>query len=124
MFSPLLPVVCHGLSLSEGFANPLRDVDPGYIVNTILETVIIPVIKNKSGDATDKHNYRPIAISTTMSKVLELLMLRKIDSYLYTTANQFGFKQNHGTDMCIYSLKPSIITNVTLASLIETSISP
>ena len=57
----------------------------GYIVNTILETVIIPVIKNKPGDATDKHNYRPIAISTTMSKVLELLILRKIDSYLYTT---------------------------------------
>ena len=52
------------------------------IVNTILETVIIPVIKNKSGDATDKHKYRPIAISTTMSKVLELLMLHNIDSYL------------------------------------------
>ncbi len=25
-FSPLLPIVCHGLSLSEGFAGPLRDV--------------------------------------------------------------------------------------------------
>ena len=79
-----------------------------YIVNTILETVIIPVIKNKSGDATDKHKYRPIAISTTMSKVLELLMLHKIDSYLCTTDNQFGFKQNHGTDMCIYALRQTI----------------
>ena len=80
----------------------------GYIVNTILETVFIPVIKNKSGDATDKHTYRPIAISTTMSKVLELLMLHKIDSYLYTTDNQFGFKHNHGTDMCIYALRQII----------------
>ena len=58
-----------------------------YIVNAILETVIIPVIKNKSGDANDKHNYRPIAISATTSKVLELLMLHKIDSYLYTADN-------------------------------------
>ena len=80
----------------------------GYIVNTILETVIIPVTNNKSGDATDKHNYRPNAISTTMSKVLELLMLRKVNSYLYTTDNQFGFKQNHGTDMCIYALRQTI----------------
>ena len=72
----------------------------------ILETVIIPVIKNKTGDATDKHNYRPIAISTTMSNVLELLMLHKIDSYLYTTDNQFGFKQNHGSD--IYALRQTI----------------
>ena len=71
------------------------------IVNTILETVIIPVIKNKSGDATDKHNHRHIALSTTMSKVLELVMLHTIDSYLYTTDNQFGFKQNHGTDVYI-----------------------
>ena len=56
-------------------------------------------------------------ISTTMSKVLELLMLRKINSYLYTTDNQFGFKQNHGTDMCIIMPgdKPSTIINVTLA---------
>ena len=71
----------------------------GYIVNTILETVI----KNTPGGATDTHNYRPIAITTTMSKVLELLMLHTIDSYLYTTDNQ-----NHGTDMCIYALRQTI----------------
>ena len=70
--------------------------------------MITPVIKNMSGDATDKHNYRPIAIRTTMSKVLELLMLHKIDSYLYTTDNQFGFKQNHGTDMCIFAPRQTI----------------
>ena len=68
------------------------------IVKTILETVIIPVIKSKSGDATDKHNHRHIAISTTMSRVLELLMLHNIDSYLYTTDDLFDFKQHHGAD--------------------------
>ena len=80
----------------------------GIIVNTILETVIIPVIKNKSGDATDKHNYRLISMSTTMSKELKLLILHNIDSYLYTTDNQFGFTQNHDTDMCIYALRQTI----------------
>ena len=40
---------------------------------------------NKSVGATDKHKYRLIAISTTMSNELELLMHHKIDSYLYTT---------------------------------------
>ena len=76
--------------------------------NSISRQSITGSIKNKSGVATDKHNFRPIAISTTMSKVLELLMLHKIDSYLYTTDNQFGFKQNHGTDMCIYALRQNI----------------
>ena len=73
-----------------------------YVVNKTFETLIIPVVKNKSGDATDKHTYRPIAISTAMSKVLELLILHKIDSHLYTTDNQYRFKQMHDTDMCIY----------------------
>ena len=43
-----------------------------------------------------------------MSKVLELLMQHNIYSYLYTTDNKFGFKQNHGTDMCIYALRQTI----------------
>ena len=40
----------------------------GYIVSNIIETMIIPVIKNKPGDGTDKHNYRPIDISTNHVK--------------------------------------------------------
>ena len=67
----------------------------GYAVSKIVETLIISVIKNKSGDATDKHNYRPVVKGAGTS------MLHKIDSYSYTTNNQFGFKQNRVTDMCI-----------------------
>ena len=85
----LLSIVCTAM-LKHGY----------NIVNTILETVITPVIKNKSEDATEKHNYRPIAISTTMSKV----MLHKIDSYLYITGNQFGFKQTMVL-ICVYALR-------------------
>ena len=75
--------------------------------STILETVIIPVIKNKSGDATDKHNYRPIAISTTMSKVLELLMLHKMYYYLYNTLLIINLVLNS-----VYSEKHDIVYNV------------
>ena len=40
--------------------------------------------------------------------MLELLTLHKFDTYLYTTDNQFGFKQHHGTDVCIYALRQTI----------------
>ena len=32
-------------------------------------------------------------------------MLERIQEFLVTECNQFGFKAKHGTDMCIFTLK-------------------
>ena len=37
----------------------------GYLPSGLMKTVIVPIIKNKTGDASDKNNYRPIALVTT-----------------------------------------------------------
>ena len=73
-----------------------------------METVIVPIIKDKKGNITDKNNYRPIAITSVTSKILEFLLLDRMRSQLSTTSNQFGFKNKHGTDMCVYTLKQVI----------------
>ena len=31
-----------------------------------------------------------------------------MDAYLFTSANQFGFRQKHCTDLCIYTVKSII----------------
>ena len=62
------------------------------------------VIKNKCGSLTDSNNYRPIAIATITSKLLESVILMKCEEYLFTSDNQFGFKAQHSTEFCIYSL--------------------
>jgi hypothetical protein len=80
----------------------------GSIPMRLLDTFIIPVLKNKCGDITDQNNYRPIAITNVLSKVLELLILERCESYLYTTDNQFGFKRKHSVDMCVYILNEVI----------------
>lgn len=66
---------------------------------------MIPLIKNKLKDAADPGNYRPIAITTIASKILESVLLVRLLPFLHTTDNQFGFKANHSTDTCIYILK-------------------
>ena len=43
---------------------------------------IIPILKNRNGDTSDKNNYRSIAIVTAMSKLFELC-LSKILDYAY-----------------------------------------
>ena len=66
------------------------------------------MIKNKTGDTSDKGNYRPVAIVSACSKIFECVLLRLIEFYLCTSDNQFGFKSKHSTDLCIYTLKSII----------------
>ncbi|CAL4169330.1 unnamed protein product [Meganyctiphanes norvegica] len=77
----------------------------GFLPTSLLTVVLVPIIKNKAGNVNSIDNYRPVALSNIFSKILELIILNRIECYLMTNANQFGFKRNHGTDLCIYTLK-------------------
>ena len=70
----------------------------GYLPNDLMSTVIVPIVKNKTGNITGMDNYRPIAITTVFSKVIELLLLYRYSDLLCTTDNQFGFR----TDRTFY----------------------
>ena len=75
-----------------------------YIPSSMLDSVIVPLVKNRNGDVTDlsdKNNYRPIALSSTISKVFQNVIMYRLEEYLWTTDNQFGFKSGHTTDLCV-----------------------
>ena len=80
----------------------------GHLPDTLMSVVLVPIIKDKSGKINSKDNYRPIAIASTMSKLLEKLLLERLKNYLLTSSHQFGFKSKHSTDACIYVLKETI----------------
>ena len=75
-----------------------------YLPSSMLDSVIVPLVKNRNGNLSDKNNYRPIALSSTISKVFENVILYRLEEYLWTTDNQFGFKAGHSTDLCVYAL--------------------
>ena len=50
-----------------------------------MKTAIVPIIEIKTDNSSDKNNYKPIALVTACSKIIEL--------YLDTHDNQFGFKK-------------------------------
>lgn len=45
-----------------------------YLPRSFMQSVIIAVLKSKSGDVTDANNYRAIAVSTAISKLFESIM--------------------------------------------------
>ena len=43
----------------------------------------------------------PIALSSVISKLFENVILYRLEEYLWTTNNQFGYKAGHSTDLCV-----------------------
>ena len=74
----------------------------------MLKSVIIPIIKNKNKRISDKDNYRPICLANVFTKVVEKVLYSRMEGYLQSTSNQFGFKRKHGTEMCVFVLKELI----------------
>ena len=80
----------------------------GYLPIALIETTIIPIVKNKSCNLSDSNIYRSIALATIVSKKLESVLLIKCSEYVTTCDNQFAFKSCHSTGLCIYTLKEFI----------------
>lgn len=71
----------------------------------MLSVLFVPAIKDKAGQAGSLDNYKPIALASIRSKVLEIILLDRWNELINFTDNQFGFKAKHGTDLCTYALK-------------------
>jgi len=56
----------------------------------MLEINIIPLIKKKGFNVKDSFNYRPIAIATTISKIVEHLILGKYGDEIKAGCWKFG----------------------------------
>ena len=80
-------------------------ISHGDLPRYFIKIAIVPIIKNKTGDSGDKSNYRPIALVTACSKIFEICLLEMLEKYLQTHDHQFGFKKQHSTDMCIFTVK-------------------
>ncbi|KAG0716019.1 hypothetical protein GWK47_010600 [Chionoecetes opilio] len=65
----------------------------------VLAVLIVPLLKSKVKDPANSGNYRPIAIATALSKVLEKVVLHRLEAYLYTLDNQFSYKKGLGTEI-------------------------
>ena len=71
----------------------------GFMPSCFRECILIPVPK-KNKDITSSSGYCPIALASSISKILEHLMLTKFSSYIHTSPLQFGFKPGSSTSLC------------------------
>jgi hypothetical protein len=80
-----------------------------YIPQDLIITTNVPLLKNKTGDASDVNNYRAIAFSNSLSKRLESVVLNCFQSCdKENDFNQFGFKRKHSTSTGCFVLENTI----------------
>ncbi len=64
----------------------------GIMPDTMISVILVPVIKDKTGKINSKANYRPIALASILSKIFEHILYKRLELYLLTNDNQYGFK--------------------------------
>lgn len=79
-----------------------------YLPADFMRTVIVPVVKNKTGDMTDKNNYRPISLATVVAKVFDGVLNTQLNRHVTLHDNQFGFRPKLSTESAILCLKHTV----------------
>ena len=74
----------------------------GYVPQEFGSGIIIPIIKDKNGDATTSANYRGITLSSNIAKLFEICILDMYGSYFLSSDLQYGFKKNSSCSGAIY----------------------
>lgn len=84
-------------------------IEHGYLPCDLLKTIVVPIIKNRTGDVSSLTNYRPISLATIVSKIFERIINEHLnEKNIPLNHAQFGFRKGLSTDLAIFSLKNTV----------------
>ena len=81
----------------------------GHYARELLLSTLCSLPKNKVGDVCNSENYRGIALTSCVNKVLDWVILIRYGRNLKTCNLQFAYKEHHSTSMRTLALKEVII---------------
>ena len=76
----------------------------GYMPKCFCDCILVPIPKSGK-DASCSDNNCPIALTSTLSKVLEPIILEKYFKFFVSNCLQFGFKRGSSTATCTALVK-------------------
>ena len=69
----------------------------GRVPRSFSTSVVTPILKKSGLDPNKLDNYRPIALTSILSKLLELIVLSELEASFVPHDLQFGFVEHRGT---------------------------
>lgn len=83
-------------------------VGHSYLPKAMMKTVVVPIVKNKTGDVSSLGNYRPISLATVIAKVLDGIIDIQLRRHVKLHDAQFGFRPGLSTETAILNLKHTV----------------
>jgi hypothetical protein len=83
-------------------------INHGCSPNEFLLSTIIPIPKSRRKSSCDSENYRGIALSSVLCKLIDHVILKSNRNIFQTSDMQFGFKPKHSTTQCTFVLNEVI----------------
>ena len=76
----------------------------GFSPDSMILGTMIPIPKHKKKSLCNSSNYRAIALSSILSKILDWIIILKEQHSLCSSELQFGFKKSLSTTQCTFSM--------------------
>ena len=80
----------------------------GYISQDLIVCALYPIVKDPNGDISTSKNYRGIAISSLVLKILDNCILLLFGDLLSNDALQLGFQKGCSTVQCTWAVQETI----------------
>ena len=90
----------------------------GIVPSCILVCTLLPLVKDNLGDITQSSNYRAIAASSQILKLLDIVLLLLEGDKLGCDELQFGFQEKSSTTMCTWAISAVIDHYISQGSVV------
>ena len=89
-------------------------ISQGIFPSSFKTSKVIPIFKK--GNPEDMSNYRPISLLSCLSKILEKIIMTRLNSFFkkhnVLTDKQYGFRSNHSTELALLEFSQKILNNM------------
>ena len=84
-----------------------------YLASVVFMDLLVSILvsnpKDSRASLASSDNYRGIALSSSLGKIIDYILLEKYEDELRTSGLQFAYKHGHSTTMCTSVLKEVIM---------------
>ena len=80
----------------------------GHVTEVFLKSALVPIVKDNNRSLSDSSNYRAIAISSIIMKLIDNVILEVEPTAFSTSSYQYGFQSGSSCALCTWAVSETV----------------